>query len=310
MGLAIYQRGDTLYYPDPFRKSPKTMTVIDRRIYFHKSGKIFIRYLYAEILDLLIEEMHQNVKEDLDNVMCIYGAEGSGKSNLAYRVAKTYNPNFDMQKSYAVGFKDLLEKIHDYDGEDDGAVFWLDEATAIGNKREWMKSDNTAFMKLLQMFRSRHWLLILCIPDVNDLDIYLRKQRVRYELHCEWLDWEYDTASKRGYFELTRVDVKSRMKARKVVGYGKYDKIEIEENKEYLELKKTTQDDELQDLYESKQSKDKTKKDKALQRKMILRMKEVEGMSVAEIAAFTGLSEQTIMNSCTKARKERDAENE
>jgi len=304
MGIVLYEKGDTMYYPDPFTKSNKPMKVIDRRIYIYPKGKFYVRYLYDNLLDRLIEEIHENVKEDLDNIIGIDGAEGVGKSSIAYWIAKKYNPDFDMKASYAVSFDELLDKIHEYNGKDDGAVFWLDEATKIGNKREWASKDNVAFMKLLQMFRSRHWLLLLCIPSVGDLDIYLREQRIRYEVHCLWLDWEGRPGNNRGYFQLERVDIKQKLKPRKSVGYGKYDPIPKDVILDYQTLKRDTQDDAFEELYDSRNKKSKREQQGQLNRKLILRMRE-EGHSVEEISEFTGLSEQTVMNYCTKARKER-----
>lgn len=307
MGLALYEKGDTHYYPDILRKSNKPMNIIDRRIYVYPHGKYYIRYLYDNLLDRLVEEIHENVKEDLDNIVGIDGPEGVGKSSLAYWIAKKYNPNFDMRASYAVSFKELVDKIHDYHGQDDGAVFWLDEATKIGNKREWASKENVALMKLLQMFRSRHWLLILCIPSINDLDIYLREQRIRYELHCLWLDWEERTHKDRGYFQLCRVEIKDDNKPRKSVGYGIYDPIPADVVESYKSLKRETQDDAFQELYESQNKKNRFEKQGELNRKLILRMRE-EGNSVKDIAEFTGLTEQVVMNYCSKARRERDGD--
>lgn len=304
MGLAVYEPGDTLYYPNLTQKSGKPMTVIDRRIYIYPRGKYYIRYLYDNLLDRMIEEVKENVQEDLDNIIAIDGPEGVGKSSLAYWIAKKYNPDFDMKASYAVSFDELLDKIHDYHGADNGAVFWLDEATKLGNKREWASKDNVALMKLLQMFRSRHWLMILCIPSINDLDIYLREQRVRYELHCLWLDWERSPQKGRGYFKLDRMEIKDDNRPRRPVGYGKYDPIPAAVTQEYSTLKRETQDDAFEELYDSRNRKTKIDKMGELNRKLILKMRE-DGESYADIAEFTGLTEGTVKMYCSKARRER-----
>lgn len=305
MGLAIYDKGDYLNYPEPFVESRKKMMVIDRKVHFYPSGKWYIRYLYDGLLDLLVEEMHENIKDNLDNVVCIWGGEGSGKSNLAYWLAKKYNPDFDIRESYTYSFDELLTKVHESEN-DKRMVWWLDEATNVTNNRDWMRRDNKAFIQMLEMFRSRGWTLILCIPDRNRLDVYLREQRIRYILHAQWLDWERAPQTDRGYFELTRVINRNGYRQEQVVGYGEYDRIPDEDGKIYDDIKNETQESKLNELYDSKRSKAERDKMGSVNRKLILRLKEVDGKSTAEIAEITGLSEQTIYNYCTKARKERD----
>ncbi len=306
MGMAIYEKGDFLNYPEPFVESKVKMEIIDRKVRIYPSGKYYIRYLYKDLLDKLIDEMHQNIKDDLDNVVCIWGPEGSAKSTLAYWLAKKYNPNFDMKKAYTYSFDDLLNKIHELD-DDKNQIFWLDEATNISNNRDWMHKDNKAFITMLEMFRSRGWTLILCIPDYNRLDVYLREQRIRYALHTEWLDWEGAPVKNRGYFSLVRIDTRSKgFRQEQFVGYGKFEKIPDEDVDEYRAIKESTQDEKLNEMYEAKMSKTAKNKTAAANRKLILRLRENDGMSPEEIAEFTGLSVGTIYNTLTKAKKERD----
>lgn len=305
MGLRVFEKGDVVYYPHPMMmvKNDKPMTVKDRYIRVYPSRKFYIRYLYDNLLERLAQEMHENIEGDFDNVVCIWGAEGSGKSVLAYWLAKTYDPDFDMAKSYVYSFDDLLNKIHDSDA-DEGSIFWLDEATNISNNRDWMIRDNKTFIKMLEMFRSRKWTLILCIPDFNRLDIYLREQRIRFSLHAEILSWEGAPEKSRGYFELRRMDVASSRRREQVVGFGKFPDIPAEDRAAYAAIKKNTQDTMLQEMYDKKNGGGKDGKGGKALRMLILEMRE-NGMSVADIAAKTDLAEQTVMNYCRLARRER-----
>lgn len=307
MSLVFYEKGDQLNYPRLNVESGKKITVLDRRIYVHPSGKIFTRYLFDDLLNTLVQEMHENVADDLDNVICVWGAEGSGKSNLAYWIAKKYDPDFDMRKSYTYSFDDLLTKIHEYNDADEGSVFWMDEATNISNNRDWMRSDNKQFITMLEMFRSRKWCLILCIPDYYRLDVYLREQRVRYSLHAEILDWEHNPEKKRGYFQLTRMDYRtsSGYRSENVVGYGKFDRIPAEDNRIYVQIKEETQNNKLSEMYDAKNKKTRMDKLSSLNKKLILRLHEEENMSYEDIAAFTDLTVGTVKMYCSHARKER-----
>ena len=70
--------------------------VEDYKIYSHRNGKIFIRYLLQDLLDEIAEDMRKNIRDDYDNVVIVDGGEGSGKSNLMYQLLTRYDPNFDM----------------------------------------------------------------------------------------------------------------------------------------------------------------------------------------------------------------------
>lgn len=303
MGWILYEPGDVVGYPDITNPAHKKMIVKDRYIHKYRSGKMYIRYLYEDLLDRLVEEMHANIEKDLDNVVCIWGAEGSGKSVLAYQLAKKFDPDFDIETCYVYSFEDLLERINTIEA-DEGAIFWMDEATNISNNRDWMRSDNKAFITMLEMFRSRHWTLIMCIPDYNRLDIYLRENRVRFSLHAEWLCWEGARERERGYFHLTRIDTSSGYRLVDKVGYGCFDDIAEEDREIYAKIKKNTQTAKLEEMYLKKIGRAENSKQAEALRALILEKKE-SGCTVEEIAEQTGLAEQTVMNYCTKARKDR-----
>lgn len=279
------------------------MTVKDRYIHQYRSRKKYVRYLYEDLLDRVVEEMHENIEKDLDNIVCIWGGEGSGKSSLAYQLGKRLDPDFDLEKSYVYSFDDLLEKINTLD-DDHNAIFWLDEATNISNNRDWMRSDNKAFITMLEMFRSRHWTLMFCIPEYDRLDVYLREQRIRFAFHVQWLSWEFDREKKRGYFHLTRIDTTTGYRIEDKVGYGWFKDIAGEDRKAYAAVKDSTQSAKLQEMYMKKIGRAENSKQAEALRALILEKKE-SGCTVEEIAEQTGLAEQTIMNYCTKARKDR-----
>jgi len=308
MSMVFYEPGDKVYYPIWNEKSDKQMTVKDREVIFHKSGKVYTRYLFEDLLDILVEEMHENVRNDLDNVICCWGSEGVGKSALAYWIAKKYDPDFDMEKAYTLSFEELLTKIHEYDNADEGSVFWLDEATNIANNRDWMGRDNKQFITMLEMFRSRKWCLILCIPDYYRLDVYLREQRVRYSLHAEILGWEHNPTPNRGYFELKRLDYRKSKGYRNIdtVGYGKFDRIPAGDAETYKSIKERTQNSKLTEMYEEKNKKTRISELAKMNRKLILRLYEEDKMSYEQISEITGLTASTIKGYLSQARKERD----
>lgn len=311
MSICVLSAGDQVNYPNP-RDVHGDLKLIckDRWIKRYPSGRYFIRYLYSNMLEVLAAEMWKNIDSDLDNVVMIDGAEGSGKSSLAYALATAFDPSFDMSKSYALNLKDLITLIHDNESPA-GAIFWLDEASVIAGNRDWMMSDNKTFVKILEMFRSRRWVLLMCMPDASRSDVYLRENRIRYRLHTEWLEWEKSPEKQRGYFLLTRIDYKATTGFRpsKEIGYGTFGPMKKDVAEKYMLIKTETQNGFLEEVYEKKTRKGKEDMTAAANRRMMLHMKE-QGLTTSQIANISGMAEQTVSNSITKARKEREKNEE
>jgi len=307
MGWLLLDKGDTVYYPHPLKMQPndKPMTVMDRYFaYYRKTGRKYIRYLYDGLLERLAEEMHENVRRNLDNVVIIYGREGTGKSTLAYWLMKTYDPDFDMEASYIHSFEDLIDKLHNKKvGK--GGILWLDEAVTLASNRDWMRAENKQFMDIMKIVRSWNLLMIFCIPDMGGLDKYIREQRARYILEAQVLEWDINTHKERGYAELTRADYSDNFKREETVGFLKFPDIPAEVKREYDAIKEDRQDIIIREMYEKNQTKKgrDTSGGKAL--RMLLLQKRESGMSVKDIAEETGLAEQTVMNYCRQARRER-----
>lgn len=222
----------------------------DSTVMIHKSGKPFIRYLYKDyIKENLIKDFKKNIAAEYDNVVVIEGGEGSGKSNLAWYIAKLYDPNVDMRQCYVYDFDDLKNKILKLNGNDKGKVFWLDESSNMANNRSWMTQNSQYLIQLLEMMRSRGWTLILCIPSMDRLDIYIREYRYRYHLSCAPAQFDNDLKKQdRGYCEIQKkVDGKE-----KAGGYARYPKMTEADEKLYKQIKNESQVKKFDEAFEEK----------------------------------------------------------
>ena len=164
--IKVYDQGETK------RMEMGAAEVLDHHIIRYPSGKIFVRYLYKDLLEILAEDMRMNLKRGYDNVICIEGAEGSGKSNLAWQLLRRFDPDFEFQDQYVYSMDEFKEKLQE--GDDNHSAFWMDEATYLANNREWQSQQNRDLVSLLEMMRSRGWTICLCIPTVERLDVYIR----------------------------------------------------------------------------------------------------------------------------------------
>lgn len=211
-------------------------------VYHPRSKKIFVQYLYKDLLKKLADDMHQNVRANYDNVILATGGEGSGKSSLMYQILKSYKKDWndatDIEQSYTYNMDLLRERFAAADWGN--GMFWMDETTQIASNRDWQSDDNKDFVSVLETFRSKKFLFGGCAPKIERVDIYLRDFRMRYRAHCQPVTFEHAGLCKRGIFELfKRDDVTGEMRH---IGYGRYDPIPAEADAIYQPLKEACQD--------------------------------------------------------------------
>lgn len=244
--------GDKAYWPhlrDPFHKRGKTMTVIDRNKVRRSTNRKdpryhdirYVQYLLDGLTDNLVSDMHDNVAEEWDNVVVISGGEGTGKSNLAYHICKTFDPDFSLDDGFIYEYDELIRKISEKRVK--GKAIWLDEATLISNKRDWQKEENKQFVKILETYRSYGITIVMCIPVKDRLDVYIREDRMRFNLVAHYMSWEGDTEKKRGYYEV-------KDKFGKTLGYSKFPPMPPSIKAEYERIKADHQQEYADNLIE------------------------------------------------------------
>lgn len=308
MAFALYDIGDTVYYPRAGVKSDRTITVIDREVVYWGSGKMYIRYLYSDITDRLVEDCHSNLANEYDNVIVVEGREGTGKSTLAVYLAKKINPDFNLEDDYIYSYEEMIDAVTDDEKDDRGRVFLLDETSSIMNNRDAMTASSKNMVELLEMMRSRGWTLIMCIPSADRLDKYLRDFRIRYLLRAVEKSWsEVNTESSRGYYELM-FKTADTYESFRTVGYGKFDDMDPETKALYKKIKNRSQKRKLDEIAGKKPEKD--NKVGRAQKKLgeaLLTLTEM-GMSQNELAEKFGYTKHSVTQMIHDARKQRKKE--
>lgn len=291
--------------PGETRKTPiGDMEVLDFKIIQHSNGKVFIRYLMADMLDVLAEDMRKNIRDDYDNVVIVDGGEGSGKSNLMYQLLSRFDPSFSIARGYTYDGDAFKAKIKE--GGDIGRTFWMDEGSIIANNRDWNTQENKGFIKVLETCRSRHYTLGICIPTFERLDKYIREHRVRYLIHCEPMSFEAGGYRQRGYCEVKKKnDVTGHMDH---IGYAEYSKMPDLVAEEYKRTKLDSQSKLFQDLYSEEDApgakyKKKWEEAEKKQNQVMLRLYN-SGTSVEELQEMFGIeNRRTLQNRLSKARQ-------
>jgi hypothetical protein len=122
------------------------------------------------------------VRKNRDIIICVAGQEGEGKSYfIVTKLAPALDSSFTLERN--VLFRptpETLEKrifeVNRY------GVLVLDEAMETMYKRQSSTSGNIGINKLFGRVRKFNRIVILALPDFNDLDSFFRKRRVRVKI--------------------------------------------------------------------------------------------------------------------------------
>lgn len=314
-----YDVGDKVQWPMtsmPAREGDeRILTIEDRIVKRYPSGLYYVRYLFKELMDRMIEDMHSNVEEAFDNLITIVGTEGVGKSNLAYYVCKRFDPDFDMEKSTVYSWAQFIESV----ANDTQKVYWLDEAVLVASGRDWMKDTNKMLVKSLQLIRSYRLTIVMCIPSFEAIDVYIRTFRTRYLIKAMKMQWTNDREAVRGYAELRipktegqRASLPKDTKAEDYfvpVGYMRFPKMDEEASKIYEAMKLRNQQaafQEMRDMTEEMSGKSRYKRDKQSLQALVSYMADVQGLSYQDIADISGMPYNTVKGMAWRKRNEED----
>lgn len=314
-----FEPGEKVRWPMtqmPAEGNERSVEIEDAMTTRYKTGRYYIRYLYKDLVDRMVEDMQTNVDEAFDNILTITGGEGTGKSNLAHYIAKRFDPDFDQSKSLIYSWSQFLDSVLD----DPQKVYWFDEAILVAAGRDWMKEANKMLMSCLQIIRSKRFTIIFCVPKFDNIDVYIREFRTRYMIKAQMMQWTKDSAAVRGYGELfvpkTETERKSLPKDASAeeffrsVGFFRFPKMESENDESYNRMKEQGQLDELRRMREEIRDKgtSRYKRDKESLSALISHMADVQGMSYQEIADIAKMPYNTVKGIAWRRRNEEDEE--
>lgn len=317
-----YDVGDRVQWPmtsvpaEPGQSN--ALTIEDRILTRHLSGKYHVSYLFAELESRIVEDMHRNVEAEFDNLVCIIGEEGVGKSHLAHHIALQFDPEFDMEKSLIYSWLEFLDSVT---SDDPQRIYWFDEAVMVAAGRNWMSEANKMLFEALQFIRSMGLTIIMCIPSFDNIDVYIRTFRTRFLLKAQMMAWTGDAEPVRGYCDVRLPLPKAKRdllpddcKAEDYFeskGYFRYPPMSPEAEAQYKEIKRKHQKDKLikmRDKIRKQEESESKAKDKEYIATLILWMLDDKGMSYSDISDLTGMPYNTVKNIAWKERDRRKQE--
>lgn len=315
MTRMAFDKGEKVQWPNtqlPAGDDGRSVTVLDTQVLRFPSGKYYIKYLFEDLMDRVVEDLHGNVDDNSDNLITVTGSEGVGKSNLAHYLAKSFDPDFDMEKSLVYSWEQFIDSIS---GSDVQKVYWLDEAVLLASGRDWMKEANKMLMQCLQIIRSKRLTIIMCIPSFDNIDVYIRTWRTKYLIKALRMRWEGDRESRRGYAELLipkteseRAGLSKDARAEdffKSIGFFKFPKMSAEDGEIYERFKLSNQNRQLEEWKQKTidaQGGSRFAQTSQRLASMVFFMVEVQGMSYEDVADIAGMPQSTVRGIVARER--------
>lgn len=112
-------------------------------------------------------------KQNDDALVVIDGAEGSGKSTVAFQLATAIQSGWEPETGLIIDYEDW-EELYSLET---GKVFILDEGGDLMFSRDSMARENKLVIRMFQMARIFNHIIIVCCPNIHWVDIYVRDHR-------------------------------------------------------------------------------------------------------------------------------------
>lgn len=319
MSRTVFEKGERVQWPNtqiPAGETGRTVEIEDAETIRHRSGKVYVKYLYRDLIDRVIEDMQSNIDENFDNLCVVVGNEGTGKSNLAYWLCRRFDQDFDIAKSLVYSWEQFIESLT---SDDVQRVYWIDEAVLLASGRDWMKESNKILIQCLQIIRSKRLTIIMCIPSFDNIDVYIRHWRTRYLFKALMMKWSGDRQLVRGYGELLipkskeeRDRLPKDAKAEDSFssrGFFRHPLMPKEEMRVYEDFKLRNQNAQLdewkQRMLDSKGGSRFAETNRRIEN-LIYFMVEVQGMGYGEVADIAGMPESTVRGITARVRNKEE----
>lgn len=209
--------------------------------------------VYSDMLHVLGKQFRANLKADDQNIICIEGQPGAGKSTLGIQLAKAIQPSWSLEDGYIYDEDDLIRQMAK---KSTNQVFLFDEASLAVNSRDSMTKSSRNIIAILDTCRSRHNSVIFVLPSFDDLNKSIRERLCQCRIYCLGRREKLVSGveNSRGFFQVYMPISNQWMSTYwNLVGAGIFPRLDEATQEEYSKIKLFHQDEYLKSLTEKKE---------------------------------------------------------
>lgn len=183
------------------------------------SNEVRVRAGLKPVNSLFCQYIKTRITKNKNFLCCVVGSTGSGKSYASLWLAQELDPEFSIENVVFTPMQ-LMDLINSKEKTlKRGSVILCDEMGIITSHKTWMSQTNRLIHFLLQTFRHKNFILLMCVPHFTFIDASVRKlfhavvetTKINYEektckLKAKLIQVNAQTG--KGYYKYLRVNSK------------------------------------------------------------------------------------------------------
>lgn len=164
------------YIADNIQKRRKSFNRRDFTAWLLSKKKI---YIYDwQLIYICYRIRNRLINKNEDHVITLGGRPGYGKSTLSFQIAYLIYDDFDYEDINLDVTKWIKRVINGTKGQ----AITMDEGGVLFNSKRSMSKSNKLLWDIFQTIRQKNLCLIICLPNLYDLDAGLRKTRIDHHI--------------------------------------------------------------------------------------------------------------------------------
>ncbi len=139
-----------------------------------------LKEAYYNLLDTIREEAQAQVINNDDMVILVTGIPGVGKSTLCQIFAYEMDPSYSHRTNMSLRTEDRMRLNVELPP---GAVHVMEEMSLDADRMSYRTSEGIELKRMFQVNRKKNHVIIMNLPEMDDLLSYLFDRRVRVWIH-------------------------------------------------------------------------------------------------------------------------------